>query len=106
MPTYDYRCNACGHEFEEFQSIKADALKTCPKCQQEALERLIGPGAALIFKGSGFYLTDYRSEGYRKAAKAEKESSGGGKSETTPKPDAPAAKSDSSPAPAKPSTDS
>jgi putative FmdB family regulatory protein len=106
MPTYDYRCNACGHEFEEFQSIKADALKTCPKCQKEALERLIGPGAALIFKGSGFYLTDYRSEGYRKAAKAEKDSSGGAKSEGAAKSDAPAAKSES-PAPSpKPSSDS
>lgn len=106
MPTYDYRCNACGHEFEEFQSIKADALKTCPKCQKEALERLIGPGAALIFKGSGFYLTDYRSEGYRKAAKAEKDSSSGAKSDGAAKSDAPAAKSES-PAPSpKPSSDS
>src|SRR5215208_6269873 len=96
MPTYDYRCNACSHEFEEFQSIKADALKTCPKCQKESLERLIGPGAALIFKGSGFYLTDYRSEGYRKAAKAEKDSSGGAKSDGAAKSDAPAAKSESS----------
>jgi putative FmdB family regulatory protein len=76
MPTYDYRCDACEHEFEEFQSIKADALKTCPKCGKDELRRLIGPGAALLFKGSGFYLTDYRSEGYKKAAKAEKESSG------------------------------
>jgi putative FmdB family regulatory protein len=92
MPTYDYRCNDCGHEFEEFQSIKADALKTCPKCQKDALERLIGPGAALIFKGSGFYLTDYRSEGYKKSAKAEKESSGGSK------PDSGAAKTESAPA--------
>jgi len=106
MPTYDYRCNACGHEFEEFQSIKADALKTCPKCQKEALERLIGPGAALIFKGSGFYLTDYRSEGYKKAAKAEKDSSGGVKSDSGAKSDAPAAKPESKPAPTKPSSDS
>jgi putative FmdB family regulatory protein len=106
MPTYDYRCNACSHEFEEFQSIKADALTTCPKCQKESLERLIGPGAALIFKGSGFYLTDYRSEGYRKAAKAEKDSSGGAKSDGAAKSDAPAAKSES-PAPSpKPSSDS
>jgi putative FmdB family regulatory protein len=105
MPTYDYRCNDCGHEFEEFQSIKADPLKTCPKCQKEALERLIGPGAALIFKGSGFYLTDYRSEGYRKAAKAEKDSTGGAKADGGAKTEAPAAKSESSPAP-KPSSDS
>jgi len=110
MPTYDYRCNACGHEFEEFQSIKADALKTCPKCQKEALERLIGPGAALIFKGSGFYLTDYRSEGYKKAAKAEKESSSGAKSEAKSdggaKSESPAPKPESKPAPAKPASDS
>jgi putative FmdB family regulatory protein len=106
MPTYDYRCNACSHEFEEFQSIKADALKTCPKCQKESLERLIGPGAALIFKGSGFYLTDYRSEGYRKAAKAEKDSSGGAKSDGAAKSDAPAAKSESSTPSPKPSSDS
>jgi putative FmdB family regulatory protein len=106
MPTYDYRCNACGHEFEEYQSIKADALKTCPKCQKEALERLIGPGAALIFKGSGFYLTDYRSEGYKKAAKAEKDTSSGGSKSDGAKSDAPAAKPESKPAPPKPSSDS
>jgi len=107
MPTYDYRCNDCGHEFEEFQSIKADALKTCPKCQKETLERLIGPGAALIFKGSGFYLTDYRSEGYKKSAKAEKDSSGGAKPDSgASKSEGSSAKSDA-PAPApKPSSDS
>ena len=113
MPTYDYRCNDCGHEFEEFQSIKADALKTCPKCQKETLERLIGPGAALIFKGSGFYLTDYRSEGYRKAAKAEKDSSGGGKADGSGKSESGASKTETAspkadaPAPApKPKSDS
>jgi putative FmdB family regulatory protein len=107
MPTYDYRCNECGHEFEEFQSIKADALKTCPKCQKESLQRLIGPGAALIFKGSGFYLTDYRSEGYRKAAKAEKDSSGTPKADgASTKTESPAPKTES-PAPApKPKSDS
>jgi len=106
MPTYDYRCNACGHEFEEFQSIKADPLKNCPQCRQDALERLIGPGAALIFKGSGFYLTDYRSDNYRKAAKAEKESSGGAKSDGGSKGDAAPAKPEAKPAPSKPSSDS
>ena len=106
MPTYDYRCNDCGHEFEEFQSIKADALKTCPKCQKETLERLIGAGAALIFKGSGFYLTDYRSDGYRKAAKAEKDTGGGAKSDAGSKSEGSTARSDT-PAPApKPSSDS
>ena len=106
MPTYDYRCTACGHEFEEFQSIKADPLKNCPQCRKDALERLIGPGAALIFKGSGFYLTDYRSDNYRKAAKADKESTGGAKSDAGSKSDAPAPKADAPAAPAKPSKDS
>lgn len=77
MPTYDYKCNACGHAFEEFQSMTAPLLKKCPKCGKNKLERLIGTGAALMFKGSGFYITDYRSDSYKKAAEAEK----GGKSE-------------------------
>lgn len=72
MPTYEYECAGCGHEFEEFQSITSEALKTCPKCRKNKLRRLIGAGAGLIFKGSGFYLTDYRSEGYKRAAEAEK----------------------------------
>ena len=71
MPTYDYRCDACGHEFEEMQSFKADPLKTCPKCEKDTLRRLFGTGAAVLFKGSGFYETDYRSESYKKAEKAE-----------------------------------
>jgi putative FmdB family regulatory protein len=71
MPTYDYKCNACGHTFEQFQSMKDKALKKCPSCGKNALERLIGTGAAVLFKGSGFYQTDYRSEGYKKAAAAE-----------------------------------
>src|SRR5438105_1842326 len=71
MPTYDYRCDACGHEFEEMQSFKADTLKTCPKCGQDKLRRLFGTGAAVLFKGSGFYETDYRSDSYKKAEKAE-----------------------------------
>jgi putative FmdB family regulatory protein len=74
MPTYEYVCDSCGHEFEELQSFKADPLKVCPKCHQEALRRLFGTGAAILFKGSGFYETDYRSESYKKAAKAEQES--------------------------------
>lgn len=72
MPTYDYRCTACKHEFEQFQSMKDKALTKCPNCGKKALERLIGTGAALLFKGSGFYQTDYRSEGYKKAASADK----------------------------------
>ncbi|MBR9976115.1 MAG: zinc ribbon domain-containing protein [Bacteroidetes bacterium] len=60
MPTYDYACKQCGHRFEAFQSMKDDALTTCPQCEAEALQRLIGAGAGLVFKGSGFYLTDYK----------------------------------------------
>lgn len=71
MPTYDYRCTACKHEFELFQSIKAKPEKKCPQCGKNALERLIGTGAALLFKGSGFYQTDYRSESYKKSAEAD-----------------------------------
>ena len=104
MPTYDYRCKACGHEFEHFQSITAPTLKKCPKCGKPKLERLIGTGAGIIFKGSGFYETDYRSDSYHKAAKADKEAakpaevktdSGTTKSEPA-KTDTPAAKSDKS----------
>ncbi|HMN96258.1 MAG TPA: zinc ribbon domain-containing protein [Phycisphaerales bacterium] len=72
MPTYDYRCNACGHEFEQFQSITAPVIRKCPACGKLKLERLIGTGAGIIFKGGGFYETDYRSEAYRKAAEAER----------------------------------
>ena len=75
MPTYDYRCNACGHEFELFQSMSDSVKKKCPECSKLALERLIGTGAAVLFKGGGFYETDYRSEGYKKAADAEKKAS-------------------------------
>jgi putative FmdB family regulatory protein len=73
MPTYEYRCSACGHEFEEFQSITSKPIRKCPVCRKNKVARLIGSGAGLIFKGSGFYQTDYRSEGYQKAAKAETE---------------------------------
>ncbi len=73
MPTYDYECGGCGHRFEEFQSITAKPLKKCPECGKKQLQRLIGTGAGILFKGSGFYETDYRSESYKKAAKAEKE---------------------------------
>ena len=73
MPTYDYRCRSCKHEFEVFQSMTAGVLKKCPECGKLSLKRLIGPGAAVLFKGSGFYTTDYRSKSYQKQAKAEKE---------------------------------
>lgn len=71
MPTYDYRCDACEHTFEEFQSFSEKPLKKCPQCRKSKLRRLLGTGAAILFKGSGFYQTDYRSEGYKSAAKAE-----------------------------------
>ena len=72
MPTYDYVCDACEHQFELFQSITEDAKRKCPECGKSKLRRLIGPGAAIVFKGSGFYKTDYRSESYKKAAAADK----------------------------------
>lgn len=77
MPTYEYQCEACGHRFEKFQSIKAAPIRKCPQCGKSAVKRLLGTGAGIIFKGSGFYTTDYRSENYQKAAKSE-----GGSSET------------------------
>ncbi|MBC8202817.1 MAG: zinc ribbon domain-containing protein [Planctomycetes bacterium] len=75
MPTYEYRCDGCGHEFELFQQMSAPVKKKCPDCTKLKLKRLIGTGSAVMFKGSGFYETDYRSDSYKKAAKAEKESS-------------------------------
>ncbi|MGF1578932.1 MAG: FmdB family zinc ribbon protein [Gemmataceae bacterium] len=75
MPTYDYVCDACKHEFEEFQYMSEEPLKKCPECGKMTLRRLIGTGAGVIFKGSGFYETDYRSDSYKQAAKKESESS-------------------------------
>jgi len=72
MPTYEYICGNCGYEFEQFQSITAQALRKCPECGKRSLKRLIGCGSGVIFKGSGFYETDYRSEGYKKAKESEK----------------------------------
>jgi putative FmdB family regulatory protein len=71
MPTYDYQCDSCGHKFELFQSMKDEAVRKCPKCKKLKLRRLFGTGAALMFKGSGFYKTDYRSDSYKKAAQAD-----------------------------------
>lgn len=79
MPTYDYECGGCGASFEEFQSITAKPLRKCKQCGKNTLKRLIGSGAGVIFKGSGFYETDYRSESYKAGAKAEKDASGGKK---------------------------
>jgi putative FmdB family regulatory protein len=78
MPTYDYECDSCGHGFELFQSISEEPKKKCPKCRKSKLRRLFGTGAALMFKGSGFYQTDYRSESYKKAAAADKPSTDSG----------------------------
>lgn len=72
MPTYDYVCDACEHAFEEFQSMTSKVLKKCPECGKLKLRRLIGTGAGVIFKGGGFYETDYRSDSYSKDAKADK----------------------------------
>ena len=73
MPTYEYQCDACEHNFDEFQSMSEEPLKKCPKCGKKKLRRLFGGGAAVLFKGSGFYETDYRSESYKAAAKAEQD---------------------------------
>lgn len=81
MPTYDYKCEKCGHQFEVFQSMKDDRLTDCPQADCGGhVRRLLGTGAGIIFKGSGFYQTDYRSDSYKKAAKADSGSgsSGGG----------------------------
>ena len=82
MPTYEYECKKCGHQFETVQSIKDDRLKKCPKSEcpdgsgKGKVERLIGAGGGLLFKGSGFYITDYRSDNYKKSAKADKPGGG------------------------------
>jgi putative FmdB family regulatory protein len=95
MPTYQYKCEACGFEFEKFQSIKAPAVKKCPQCGKSQVKRLIGMGAGVIFKGGGFYATDYPSESYKSGAKAEAgatsgsnqaKTAGGGGSESASKP--------------------
>jgi len=72
MPTYEYRCNACGNKWEDFQSIKAEPTKKCPQCKKAKAERIISAGGGIIFKGSGFYQTDYRSESYKKGEEAAK----------------------------------
>lgn len=74
MPTYDYRCTACGHRFERFESINDDAPKACPKCSKKKAKRMLGTGAGLIFKGSGFYTTDYKkSSGGESGSSSSKE---------------------------------
>ena len=73
MPTYDYKCNACEHEFELFQHITENPVKKCPSCGKLKVQRIIGMGGGIIFKGSGFYQTDYRSEEYKSKAKKDAE---------------------------------
>jgi putative FmdB family regulatory protein len=77
MPTYDYLCEACGHKFELFQSMSDQVQRKCPACKKMKLRRLFGTGAAIMFKGSGFYQTDYRSDAYKKAASADSSSNSG-----------------------------
>ena len=72
MPTYEYECRDCNHEFELFQSITAKPITRCPKCKKNKVRRLIGRGSGIIFKGSGFYQTDYRSDHYKKQSAADK----------------------------------
>ena len=100
MPTYEYECDACGHKFERFQQISENPLKTCPKCREKKLRRLIGTGAAILFKGSGFYQTDYRTKEYEERAAAEKKGTSG--SNDNSKKDSPAQKAGSSSAASKP----
>jgi putative FmdB family regulatory protein len=88
MPTYDYECDACSHTFELFQGINDPVQKKCPECKKNKLRRLFGTGAAIMFKGSGFYQTDYRSEGYKKAAKADKPASDSPSGDKKAKPEA------------------
>jgi len=99
MPTYDYECDACEHAFELFQSISEPVKKKCPACGKPKLRRLFGTGAAVVFKGSGFYQTDYRSDSYKKAAEKDR-SSGEPKAESKEsKSDTNSAGSKSSPTP-------
>ena len=110
MPTYEYICEACQYEFEKFQSIKADAITLCPECGKEQVRRKISTGAGILFKGGGFYETDYRSAGYNEAkkkdagdapkAEAKSEGKSDAKPDTAPatKADAPAPKADPKPA--------
>src|SRR5215211_6513730 len=88
MPTYDYRCDACQHQFEELQSFSADPLKTCPKCGKDQLRRLFGTGAAVLFKGSGFYETDYKRAGEKKSESADPKPADSKPAESKPAPSA------------------
>jgi len=92
MPTYEYECRKCGHTFETFQSMSDKPLRKCPACGKMALQRLLGTGAAVIFRGGGFYETDYRSETYKREAKKEKEAASGGEGKDSGKDSSPGKK--------------
>jgi putative FmdB family regulatory protein len=85
MPTYEYACSKCGYHFEKFQSMRDEPLKKCPKCSKQALKRLIGGGAGLIFKGTGFYITDYKNKAPTKAEAAESKPASEAKPADAPK---------------------
>lgn len=85
MPTYEYECRNCNHEFELFQQMTAPVKRKCPKCGKMTLRRLVGTGAGILFKGNGFYETDYRSESYKKAAQAEKTAANGSSKKSSDK---------------------
>lgn len=109
MPTYEYECTACGHKFEEWQSITADPITKCPECKKKKVKRLLGTGGAIIFKGSGYYQTDYRSESYKKAEKADSASSSSDSKSSESKSSTSAdgaSSASSSPAPAEKKTES
>ena len=95
MPTYDYECGACKHSWDEFQSMSAKPTKKCPKCAKAKANRKIGAGAGIIFKGSGFYQTDYRSDSYKKSADADSKSQTSSESKSESKGDSKSSSSDS-----------
>jgi putative FmdB family regulatory protein len=106
MPTYEYICGVCDHEFEAFQSITAKPLRDCPECGKKKVKRKIGTGAGIIFKGGGFYETDYRSESYKKSAEADKAAKtdakpAESKADSSPKAESKPAKSDPKPSKSK-----
>ncbi len=104
MPTYEYECQKCGHRFEEFQSMTAKPLTRCPECKGK-VKRLIGAGAGFLFKGSGFYTTDYRSSAYQEKKKGDTASKGGGDSASSATPAKPAAPPSDKPKSDRPKSD-